>query len=64
MKYTLEEIKIKVLEDIAQRHKDLVEDSKKNINDTSLVVSANDMSSTFQNMDIIFNYLIELEDVK
>ena len=62
MKYTLEQIKIKVLEDIGQRHKDLVVDSIADTNDTSIVVSANDMFTTFENMDIIFSDLIELEN--
>tara|TARA_R110000764_G_scaffold78042_1_gene155738 strand:+ start:1858 stop:1980 length:123 start_codon:yes stop_codon:yes gene_type:complete len=38
LKYTLEEIQTKVLEEISQRHKDLIEDSIANTDNTSLVV--------------------------
>lgn len=62
MKYTLQEFQIKVLEEIRSRHKQLQEDCINNVNDTSLVVSANDMMNTFETMDIIFSDLIELEN--
>ena len=62
MKYTLEEIQLKVLEEIRSRHKQLIEDSINNVEDETLPVSANDMMTTFENMDIIFSDLIELEN--
>lgn len=62
LKYTLEEIQTKVLEEISQRHKDLIEDSIANTDNTSLVVYWNDMYTTFENMSIIFSDLIELEN--
>ena len=61
MTYTLEEIQLMVLEEIRSRHKQLIEDSIANVEDNSLVVSVNDMKTTFENMNIIFSDLIELE---
>lgn len=61
-KYTLEEMKIKILEEIQQRHKQLIEDCIYNTNSTSLIVCWNDMKTTFENMEIILNDFIGLED--
>ena len=63
LKYTLEEIQIKVLEYIEYRHKELIKDSVANVYDTSLVVNANDMMVTFENMDTIFKELIQEENI-
>lgn len=61
MKYTYKEIKIRLLEDIQERHEDLMEYWLEDKSNTELEASMIWMKNTFENMDIILSDLIENE---